>query len=106
MANKINPERLKSTLASLKARFEAGTIESMKDLTGMYVTGLITALGMGYDGFVSKCNSPEKFVMEDIIKLANLTDVEINLILKVILRQGIKNVKKRDISHLLNLSKD
>lgn len=105
MANKVNPERLKSTIASLKARFETDTINSMKDLTDMYVTGMITALGIGYDGFVNKCSSPEKFLVEDLVKLSNIIDVDINKILKVVLRQASKNVKTRDISHLLKEQK-
>ncbi|MEJ5996596.1 hypothetical protein WG904_19365 [Pedobacter sp. Du54] len=101
MANRINPARLKSTIAALKARFETGTIHSMKDLTGMYVTGMIAAIGMGYDGFVSKCNSPEKFVIEDLLKLADVIEVDISLIMKVVMKQASKNVMKKDISHLL-----
>ena len=73
----------------------------MKDLTDLYVTGLITAIGIGYDGFINKCNNPEKFVMEDIIKLAQILDIDISLILSVILKQAQKNVKPRNITHLL-----
>ncbi|MES2418318.1 MAG: hypothetical protein V4541_09025 [Bacteroidota bacterium] len=101
MAVKVNPEKLKSTIASLKARFETGTITNMKDLTDLYVTGLINALGIGYDGFINKCSFPERFVMEDIVKLSQLLDVDINLILKVIVKQAKANVKPRDISHLI-----
>jgi hypothetical protein len=98
---KVNSEKLKSTLASLKARFETGTIHSMVDLTSLYVTGLITALGIGYDGFINKCSHPEKFLIEDLVKLSQILDVELELILKVVIKQASKNVKKRDISHLL-----
>lgn len=98
MANKINSERLKSTIASLKARFETGTINSMQDLTDMYITGLITVLGMGYDGFINKCASPEKFLVEDLVKLSKIIDVDINLIMKVVLKQAVKNVKPKDVS--------
>ncbi len=101
MAIKVNSERLKSTIASLKARFETDTITSMNDLTDMYITGLIAALGIGYDGFINKCASPEKFVIEDLVKLSQVIDVDINLIMKVVLKQSTKNVKPRDISHLL-----
>ncbi|MDX3916937.1 MAG: hypothetical protein QHC79_25570 [Pseudosphingobacterium sp.] len=101
MATKINPERLRSTIASLKARFETGTISSMKELTSTYITGLITSLGIGYDGFINKCAAPEKFVVEDLIKLSQILNVDIDLIMKVVLREAAKNVKKRDISHLL-----
>lgn len=100
---KVNPDRLKNTIASLKARFEMGTINSMVDLTNLYVTGIITAIGIGYDGFINKCNNPEKFVIEDLVKLSQLLDVDIELILKVVTKQSIKNVKKRDISHLLKI---
>jgi hypothetical protein len=102
MAAKINSERLKSTLVSLKARFETGTINSMSDLTGMYITGLITILGMGYDSFINKCMSPEKFVIEDLVKMSQIFDVDVNLITKVVLKDAIKNVKPKDVSHLLN----
>ena len=73
----------------------------MNDLTDMYITGLIAALGIGYDGFINKCASPEKFVIEDLVKLSQVIDVDINLIMKVVLKQATKNVKPRDISHLL-----
>lgn len=102
---KINSERLKGTITSLKARFETNTINSMNDLTDMYVTGMLAVLGIGYDGFVNKCAAPEKFVIEDLIKLSQAIDVDINVILKVVLKQATKNVKPKDISHLLPKSK-
>lgn len=102
MATKVNSERLKSTIASLKARFETNTITSMNDLTDMYITGLISALGIGYDGFINKCAAPEKFVIEDLVKLSQIIDVDIDIIVKVVLKQANKNVKSRDISHLLS----
>ncbi|WP_276348940.1 hypothetical protein [Daejeonella sp. JGW-45] len=102
MATKVNSERLKSTIASLKARFETNTITSMNDLTDMYITGLIAALGIGYDGFINKCAAPEKFVIEDLVKLSQIIDVDIDIIVKVVLKQAKKNVKSRDISHLLS----
>jgi len=77
------------------------TIHSMNDLTDMYVTGMLAALGIGYDGFVNKCAAPEKFLIEDLIKLSQVIDVDINLILKIVLKQASKNVQPRDISHLL-----
>ena len=101
MANKINSERLKSTIVSLKARFETGTISNMSDLTDFYITGLIAAIGIGYDGFVNKCAHPEKFLIEDLVKLSQIIDVDINLILKVVLKTAQKNVKVKDISHIL-----
>ena len=98
---KINPERLQITISSLKARFETNTINSMNDLMGMYVTGMLALLGIGYDAFVKKCASPEKFTMEDLIKLSQVLDVKIDKIMPVVLKQATKNVEAKDISHLL-----
>lgn len=102
MAAKINQEKLKSTIASLKARFETGTISDMSDLTDFYITGLIAAIGIGYDGFVNKCTHPEKFLIEDLVKISKLIDVDVELIIKVVLKSAVKNVQPKDISDLFN----
>ncbi|WP_345951208.1 hypothetical protein ABDD95_07075 [Mucilaginibacter sp. PAMB04274] len=73
----------------------------MNDLTELYVTGMLAALGMGYDSFVKKCAAPEKFLIEDLIKLSQVLEVDINLILALVVKQASKNVKQRNISHLL-----
>ncbi len=101
MANKINPDKVKSTIASMKARFETNTIHKMSDLADMYITGMTKVLGIGYDGFVSKCSSPEKFVIGDLVKLSQILDVNIELIMKVVLKEAQKNVKPRDLNQLL-----
>jgi hypothetical protein len=101
MAVVINPDNLNSTLKSIKARFDTDDIEKMDDISGIYSTGLKAALGMGHDGYVTKFNKPEKFIIEDLIKLSQITNVDIEKILKVVIKQAIKNVPKRDISHLL-----
>jgi len=101
MANKLNPDKVKSTIASMKARFETNTIQKMSDLADMYITGMTKVLGIGYDGFVSKCSSPEKFVIGDLVKLSQILDVDIELIMKVVLKEAKKNVKPRDLNKIL-----
>jgi len=101
MANKINPDKVKSTIASMKARFETETIHKMSDLSDMYITGMTKILGIGYDGFISKCSSPEKFVVGDLVKLSQILNVDIEVIMKVVLKEAKKNVKPRDLNAIL-----
>lgn len=97
----INPKRLQDTIKALKARFETDAIASMNDLTTTYVTGMTAVLGMGYDRFIKKCASPEKFTIEELKQLAYVLDVKFELIMKVVEKQAHKTFKPRDISHLL-----
>jgi len=98
---KINPQRLQHTISSLKARFETDAIISMNDVAEMYVTGMFIVMGMGYDAFVSKCAAPEKFTVEELMQLSYVLDVKLELILKVVVKQGKVNFKPKDISHFL-----
>lgn len=72
----------------------------MKDITTMYPTGIVAALGINYGGFMAKCTAPEKFVIEDIVKLSQILNIDVELILKVIIKESLENVKPRKIDHL------
>ena len=98
---KINRSRLKSTLLSIKARFESGTVKKMTDISDMYSTGLKKALGMGHDSFVTKFTDPKKFTVEDILKLSDMSDVDKDIIWKKIVEEVESNRTTHDISHLL-----
>jgi hypothetical protein len=108
MADKkrVNPDNLKNTLISIKSRFETGTVNKMSEIGSMYKTGLISALGIGHDGYVTKFNAPENFTVNDILKLADITNTDVELIWEVVKKQAKKNYKKRDISYLLSESDD
>ena len=101
--DKINKEKLKNTLASMASMFETGRVSKMKDIVTMYPTGIVVALGINYGGYMAKCAAPEKFIMEDLIKLAQILNIDIELILKVVVKESLKNVEKKDIGHLLQL---
>jgi len=108
MADKkrVNPNNLKNTLISIKSRFETGTVGKMSEIGSMYKTGLISALGIGHDGYVTKFNAPENFTVNDLLKLADISNTDVELIWKVVKKQALKNYEKRDISHLLDESSD
>lgn len=102
---KINPDKLKSTLLSIKARFESNTIQKMTDISDMYSTGLKKALGMGHDSFVTKFSDPGKFTVEDILKLSDISDVDKDIIWKRIVEETEANRTRHNISHLLSKPK-
>ena len=98
---RVNPVRLKSTLLSIQSRFETGNVTKMSDIGEMYMTGMIAALGIGNNGYVTKFNSPENFTVNDLLKLADITNTDIELIWNVVKKQAVKSYEKRDISNLL-----
>lgn len=100
---RVNPETLKNTLINIKSRFETDTVSKMSDIGNMYKTGLISALGIGHDGYVTKFSAPENFTVNDILKLADISNTDPELIWKVIKKQALKTYKKRDIGHLVNV---
>ena len=98
---KINPEKLKSTLLSIKARFESKSFRKMTDVSDMYSTGLKKALNMGHDSFVTKFLDPSKFTVEDILKLSDITGVDKNIIWEFITTEVEQERPKHNISDLL-----
>ncbi|MGV6946775.1 hypothetical protein [Sphingobacterium kyonggiense] len=103
---KVNPDKLKSTLLSIKARFESNTIGKMTEISDMYSTGLKKALGMGHDSFVTKFTEPEKFTVEDVLKLADITGLDKDIIWKKITEEVDSTRTKYDIGHLLSKSNE
>jgi hypothetical protein len=105
MAKKKKIDKINSTLASIKARFENGSINKMSDLSEMNVTLLKEVLGMGFDGLIGKCAAPEKFVIRDLVKLSQVAKIDIDLIMKVVLKEAVKNVDPIDLEKLLDSEK-
>jgi len=103
---RVNPVKLKSTLISIQSRFETGKVNKMSEIGEMYVTGMIAALGIGNSGYVTKFNSPENFTVNDLLKLSDITNTDIELIWQVVKKQAKKNYTKRDISNLLQEEND
>ena len=74
----------------------------MAEIGSMYKTGLIAAIGIGHDGYVTKFDAPENFTVNDLLKLSDVSDTDVDLIWEVVKKQAKKNYKKRDIRHLLS----
>jgi hypothetical protein len=88
-------EKSSSKRTVLKSVFSAGSIKSMKDLEELYPTYIATLLGMNYSRYIEKLNKPERFTIKQIILLAELIDINPQVILTIILNQVATNKKKK-----------
>lgn len=79
-------------LRSIKSIFETGEVKRMYDISTLYPTKIIKALGLNHGRYVSKLAKPEKFSIEEIIRFSKLIGVDHNKVLEVILREALPNV--------------
>lgn len=72
-------------LNSIKTDFEAGKIKSFEQIFAvMAESRLASELAMGFTTFRNKASNPGDFTNNELIKMAELIDVDINIILKFI----------------------
>jgi hypothetical protein len=72
-------------LNSIKTDFEAGKIKSFEQIFAVMVESRLAAeLRMGFVKFRNKVNNPGDFTNNELINLAELIDVDINIILRFI----------------------
>lgn len=79
-------------LRSIKSTFETGEVKRMYDISTLYPTKIIKALGLNHGRYVNKLAKPEKFSIEEIIRFSRLIGVDHNKVLEVILREALPNV--------------
>ncbi|MEE1962761.1 hypothetical protein V1387_08705 [Allomuricauda taeanensis] len=71
-------------LVSIGSMFETGKIRKMYTLAELYPTRIAKSLGINYGRYMVKLNHPDKFTMGEIVRLAELLDIEPDMITKVI----------------------
>ncbi len=78
-------QKLKYKLNSLKTDFEAGKIENFKQIEALIPYSVLARqIHMGYAAFKKKCNSPGDFSNNELIRLAELINIDINIMIKFI----------------------
>jgi hypothetical protein len=91
-------------LNSIKTDFEAGKIQSFEQIFAVMVESqFCKELGMGFTTLRKKRLSPGQFTVEELIRFAELLDVDINIILKFIfgfIKYKSKNRQAKDVSIL------
>jgi hypothetical protein len=72
-------------LNSIKTDFEAGKIKSFEQIFAVMAESRLAAeMKMGFITFRNKVHSPGDFTNKELINLAEIIDVDINIILKFI----------------------
>lgn len=72
------------TLLSIGTMFETGRIKKMYTLAELYPTKISKSLGINYGRYISKLSHPDKFTIGEIVRLAELLNIEPDMITKVI----------------------
>ncbi len=72
-------------LDSIKTDFEAGKIKSFEQIFAVMVESrMAKEMHMGFITFRNKVNSPGDFTTNELIRFAELIDIDINIVLKFI----------------------
>lgn len=79
-------------LRSIKSMFETGEIKKMYDISKLYPTKIIRALGLNHGRYIDKLAKPERFSIDEIIRFSRLIGVDHNKVLEVVLSEAVPNV--------------
>lgn len=67
--------------------FTAGNVRRMKDLEKINPTQVAKALRLNHSRYIKKLYEPEEFKIKDLMELAVVLDLDIQVIWNVILKQ-------------------
>lgn len=81
---KIKEVEFKEEFEEIGALFNQGSIKSLSRLQEIKPTNLSKELQMGYYTFIEKLRNPEKFSIEEVIKLSIVVGTDYRRILEVI----------------------
>ncbi len=80
-------EQLRHKLNSLKTDFETNKVESFAKINALIPPSVFARqLHMGYESFKSKCNNPGDFSNNELVRMAELIDIDINILIKFIFK--------------------
>ncbi|WP_339708212.1 hypothetical protein [Algoriphagus aquimarinus] len=85
--NSVNDFKLIEEFEGIGALFNQGSIVSLSRLQEHQPTNLSKALQMGFNTYTDKLRNPERFSLEDIIKLAIVIGTDYRKILEVIQKE-------------------
>lgn len=93
MAKEENDAQYKA----IRLMFQSGSIKRMRDIEKLYPTMIAKALGINHSRYIQKLYKPEEFSVKYIIELANLLDINPQLIIEVIFKQlsSANRIKKK-----------
>lgn len=89
-------EESKHQFVVLKSMFLSGSVKRMRDIEKLYPSQVSKALGMNHSRYIHKLYNPEEFKFKNIKALANLINIDIQIILNVLINES--NAASKSIS--------
>jgi hypothetical protein len=94
--NEDRGKEIELELRSIKSMFETGEIKKMYEISKLYPTKIIRALGLNHGRYVDKLAKPEKFSIDEIIRFSRLIGVDHRKVIEIILTEAVPNVIARE----------
>ena len=93
----MTKEEKKTKYLALKSMFLSGQVQRMKDIEKIYPTMVAKDLGINHGRYINKLYKPQEFSIRHIIVLANVLEIDPQIIIKIIFAQlnGQKTLKKK-----------
>ena len=87
----------KSTFKGVRSMFLAGEVTKMRDIEDLDPTNIAKSLGINHSRYIQKLYNPREFTFKHIWNLANLLEIDVQLIIEVIIKEMnlVKPSKKR-----------
>ena len=88
----------KDQFVAVSSMFTSGNVKRMRDIETLYPTAIAKALKMNHSRYIQKLYKPEEFTMKQLGGIANLLEINIQLILDVVVKQmaqGLKVAKRK-----------
>ena len=79
----------------IKAMFETGKIKKLTQLEKLSPTKLSKLLGINYGRYIEKLHNPELFALRELVKFAEIIDIDFKLLIDTVVTEIIKKAKNQ-----------
>lgn len=87
-----------SQFVAIRSMFISGSVKKMRDIEELYPTLVAKALRVNHSRYIKKLYNPQEFTVRHLVELANIFEIDIQLIWDVISRQispSAKSLRKK-----------
>ncbi len=83
----------KDQFVAVSSMFTSGNVRRMRDIETLYPTAIAKSLKINHSRYIQKLYKPEEFSMKQLGTLANLLEINIQLILDVVVKEMAPSLK-------------